>query len=389
VNGVAPVSRRLGAQWGWTGRALVRDLVVEIDASGQVLSMEQEAGQPHGLLSPGLINAHTHLELGARTVPGGDGMVPWVAALLRGRGDDDERDAARRGIEALRAAGTVGVVDISNTGASLGPLSESGLSASVMGELIGWSEALWGPALARIGDWPAGERLALQSTPHSLIGCAAALVRAALQSPGRAPVGWSPRRTLHCDESPDDAPLLQSQSGPWADWLRGMGRPFEAVISRAASGVMALDEAGLLDDRLALVHLVTARPADLDRVAARGAMAILCPRSNLYITGLLPPVAAMAERGIGLALGTDSLASNTDLDVLEEARLLARRFSSLPRALWMEALTAGGATVLGDPARGHLRVGARPGLVRFDLPATDDPLRALLLGEPVARECVS
>ena len=389
MNGLGPVARRRGAQWVWTGRALLRDRVVELDEIGQIVSMKQEAGQPPGLLSPGLINAHTHLELGARTVPGGAGMVPWVSALLSGRGAQDEPAAAREGIEALRAAGTVGVVDISNTGASLGPLAESGLSASVMGELIGWSEAFWGPALARIGDWPAGERLTVQSTPHSLIGCAAALVRAALQSPGRAPVGWSPRRTLHCDESPDDAPLLQSQTGPWADWLRGMGRPFAAVISRAASGVEALEEAGLLDDRLALVHLVAARPEDLDRIAARGAMAILCPRSNLHITGLLPPAVAMAERGIGIALGTDSLASNADLDVLNEARLLARRFPTLPLPLWMEALTAGGAAVLGDPERGHLRVGARPGLLRFDLPATDDPLRALLLGEPVARECVS
>ena len=389
MNGLGPVARRLGAQWVWTGRALLRDRVVELDAAGQFLTLREEPGQSPGLLSPGLINAHTHLELGARTVPGGAGMVPWVTDLLRGRGAQDEPAAAREGIEALRAAGTVGVVDISNTGASLGPLAESGLSASVMGELIGWSEAFWAPALARIGDWPAGERLSVLSAPHSLIGCAAALVRAALQSPGRAPAGWSPRRTLHCDESPDDAPLLQSQTGPWADWLRGMGRPFEAVISRAASGVAALDEAGLLDDRLALVHLVAARPEDLDRVAARGAMAILCPRSNLHITGLLPPVEPMAARGIGLALGTDSLASNADLDVLNEARLLARRFLSLPLELWMEALTAGGAAVLGDPERGHLRVGSRPGLLRFDLPATDDPLRALLLGEPVARECVS
>jgi hypothetical protein len=145
---------------------------------------------------------------------------------------------------------------------------------------------------------------------------------------------------------------------------------------------MALDEAGLLDDRLALVHLVTARPADLDRVAARGAMAILCPRSNLHITGLLPPVAAMAERGIGLALGTDSLASNSDLDVLEEARLLARRFSSLPRALWMEALTAGGATVLGDPARGHLRVGAGVQVGASSLVTEDVPPGRKMSGTP-------
>ena len=81
---------------------------------------------------------------------------------------------------------------------------------------------------------------------------------------------------------------------------------------------------------------------DILEAKRRGCTIILCPRSNLHISRQLPDVAGMLERGIPLAIGTDSLASSPDLDPLAEAALLHKRFPEIDPAHWVQALCAGG-----------------------------------------------
>jgi len=110
------------------------------------------------------------------------------------------------------------------------------------------------------------------------------------------------------------------------------------------------------------VHLVEARPAELARVAERGAPVVLCPRSNLHIELKLPPLLALRAAGIEAALGTDSLASNASLDVLAEAKALGDRFPALPVWELVRMATWNGARALGRTDLGRLAKGARPGI---------------------------
>jgi cytosine/adenosine deaminase-related metal-dependent hydrolase len=155
-----------------------------------------------------------------------------------------------------------------------------------------------------------------------------------------------------------------------------MGRDWRSFVPPQCSPTEYLERLGVLGSNLALVHMTFATPDDLDRVAAAGSPIVLCPRSNLHITGKLPDVPAMIERGITLAVGTDSVASCPDLDVLRDVAVLAKAFPAVDGRVWLRAVTAGGAKVLGREDLGALRVGARPGLLQIRV-ATDDPVAAL------------
>jgi cytosine/adenosine deaminase-related metal-dependent hydrolase len=111
---------------------------------------------------------------------------------------------------------------------------------------------------------------------------------------------------------------------------------------------------------------------------------VLCPRSNEFLGNGVPPLARLLGTGVPLALGTDSLASCPSLDVLEDARLLARKFPRIPKTVLLHALTRGGALALGFDRLGEIRPGApaRFAALPFAGAAPADPA-AFLLHEAV------
>jgi cytosine/adenosine deaminase-related metal-dependent hydrolase len=148
------------------------------------------------------------------------------------------------------------------------------------------------------------------------------------------------------------------------DWLFARAKqsptwPKQALFDYAES-------LGALAESVILVHLVDARRDELERLAARGAPVVLCPRSNLHIDMKLPPLLAVRAAGIEAALGTDSLASNASLDVLAEAKALADRFPGVPAWELVKMATWNGALALGRPDLGRLAPGARPGVLAIE-----------------------
>lgn len=370
-------------RWVWTPKGLQRDRRVRWSAEGRVLAVEAATGPvSEGLLLPGLVNAHTHLELSglAGRVPGGQGSVAWVQTLSAIREDPDQ-DAIFAAAASARAAGCAALIDVSNGGDTAAAMGAAGLRGGVLVELIGLSPARFGPRLD--AAWaPAPGGLPRRPTAHSPISCSPALLVAALADRPRDRMA----PTVHCDEDPDDRLLLGHRRGAWAGFHDRLAaflpdHAWREGLCQAPSGVAALSALGLLGPHLGLVHLVAADAADLDAVARAGSTAVLCPRSNLHIGGRLPDVAGLVARGVPLAIGTDSLASSPDLDLLAEAAALSAAFPDLPAALWIRAMTEGGAALLADSDLGAIRPGARPGLLRIDLPATGAPLAALLSGQ--------
>lgn len=375
------MSERLVVEALWTGEALLRRAALRRSAEGVLLSIgPAEPGERAlpGLLCGGFVNAHTHLELSHRRgqVPGGAGSVAWVRALFAANGrqyaNDDEMGAA---LAEARAAGTAALVDLSNGGHTGPAIAAAGLRGAVLTECIGLRPERYGPAL-EAARAPTGWPAAVQRRPtaHSPISCSPALLQAAL-----APDGTGPCPTVHCDEDPDDRLLLAEGAGPWAELHAALGNPLSG-LGRAPSGVALLAALGLLSPGLGLVHLVAADAQDIALIAASGATAVLCPRSNLHIGGRLPPVAALVAAGVPLAIGTDSLASAPDLDPLAEAAVLAAAAPGVDPLCWLRALSAGGARLLGPLAPPPLQVGARPSLLHLELPAGADPLAALFDG---------
>ncbi|RME20911.1 MAG: hypothetical protein D6798_19350, partial [Deltaproteobacteria bacterium] len=342
-----------------------------------------------GLLLPGFVNAHCHLELSdlRGRIPGGRGLSAWAQALIARRRQPDE-EAMAGAIEEARNAGTAAIIDTTNSGAPMPLLVEGGVRGLAEIELIGIEPERCRAALAHAARLQLAPGLPTRVTCHAVVSCSEELLATVLAPPADP----APAATFHIDEDPAELDLLQAQEGPWADFLDRLGRDWRGRMGRAETPVALLEKIGVLGPHLALVHCVHTAGDDLDRIAAAGASIVLCPRSNLHIGGSLPDVPGMVRRGIPLAIGTDSLASAPDLDVLAEARTLARAFPEVPPAVFVTALTLGGARLFeavpgagprGDGAAlGGLVAGARHGLLHVALPATDDPAATLLGGGP-------
>jgi cytosine/adenosine deaminase-related metal-dependent hydrolase len=340
-----------------------------------------------GVLLPGLVNAHTHLELAhlAGAVAGGDGLVAWVGRLL-GQArptTDDARAAAAAAARSAADFGTAGIGDVGNTVSAVAGIGAAGLQGTFFHELVGSREARTGDALAdatrerdaetEARGWPA--RLAYVPAPHAPYSVGADLLRrifAAAARTGRA-------TTVHVAEGQGELALLLDGEGPWVEILESMGVP-RGSRTPGLRPVPYLASLGAFDAPRAplLVHMVLAGEEDRALARRHGAPIVLCPRSNLHVAGRLPDVPTLVAEEQLLALGTDSLASAPDLSLWGEMTALATAFPDLPALTWLGAATDGGARALGLPALGAIAPGRRPGLIDV---ATDDlrqPLPALV-----------
>jgi cytosine/adenosine deaminase-related metal-dependent hydrolase len=345
--------------WAWTPEGLVRAPVIGVDERGFICDA---TGLPvedrPGLLVPGFVNAHTHLELPSVVTARHSGFVGWVAQFRAG--PPPSAAQAGRGVYQAIRAGTAALGEISNTGQSSGAVRAARLPSRLWREVFGIDCVNVPPDVA--AD-PHG-----RLTPHAPHSTHPNILRAAAAMPGP----WS----IHFDEDPEEAAWLASGTGAWRPFMERSGRDLSAFAVPGLSPAAYLASLGLLDRRALLVHATCTRGADLDLIAA--ARVCLCVRSNLHITGRLPDVPGMLDRGIPLAVGTDSLASSPDLDPLAEAVALRRAFPDVAPEVWLRALTEGGADALDLPV-GRIVAGRAPGLLLLDVPG-DDPLGALFDG---------
>ncbi|WP_394842527.1 amidohydrolase family protein [Pendulispora brunnea] len=339
--------------------------------------LPRHAGAPvervHGVVFPGLVNAHTHLELSALRglVPGGHGFLPWVDSLLSARFDatpEDSPESIEAAVSELRGYGTAAVGEVTNSLVAAEHLARRRIQGSIFHEIFGLGGDVQERAEEMLAASRAGTRawspaLSYVPTAHTLHTTHADVVRKIVQHAKDTGL----RTSLHLAEHAAERRALEHGDGPVTDWLRGRLRGAADVVWPMQSPIAYADALGALGPHMLLVHLTDALPAELDRVVQSGSHTVLCPRSNLYIEGRLPPLLAARTAGIEAALGTDSLASNASLDVLAEARALADRFSTVPAAELVRMATYNGAQALGRPLLGRLARGARPGLVAVDI----------------------
>ncbi len=383
----------------------IADGAVAIEDDGTVarVGAAREIGggeRLRGLLMPGLVNAHTHVELSALRgrVPGGGGFLPWVERLIGARVEQDPGDeeaAIDAAVRELRAAGTVAVGEVTNSLAAVVPLARAGIVGSIFHEVFGQDLArlrermsgLEDELAERVPEWPSAD-LAYAPAPHTLYTLhleVAKMILGECRARGR-------RTSLHLLEHAVERRAIERGEGPVPEWLATRSRvdPSELAWPKRPVLDVAADLGALSPDVL-LVHLTEARPDELARIAAARAPVVLCPRSNLFIEGKLPPLLAMREAGLEPALGTDSLASNASLDVLAEARALRDRFPGVPAEELVRMATWNGARALGLPRHGRIAEGARPGIVHVDgdLPRGADPCAWLLANLKAPRRFVS
>jgi len=379
-----------------------------------VLQALADRGEPFtevrwdGVITPGLVNAHTHLqythmhEVAGRRYQGFDDWGDAFDAVYE-RGGHDWAAAAADGAARSIAAGVTALADVVTDREALSALHDARLHGIAYWEVYGKSNS----------DWTQAEREA---------------VRAQLREIPRPPGGGvSP----HAPYSLDVQPLLEipdivreeglrlhihlaeahmerehgpgthaaaasvashsheTSDAPWPELGEGS---FRALRSRGigVSSTQFVDHLGVLGPDCHIAHGVYVTAEDRALLRARGTSVALCPRSNEVIGLDMPPVADYLREGNPIAVGTDSLSSSPSLDPLADVALLYRVAreqgygdADLHQRL-LGAATLGGATALGlqvgKKRIGQLGVGARADLALFDVRAAhqDDALAELV-----------
>jgi cytosine/adenosine deaminase-related metal-dependent hydrolase len=328
--------------------------------------------QQSAVLLPGLVNAHTHLELSALRglVPGGRGFGPWVDRLVQERErvqPEQDEEAIDAAISELLAAGTAAVGEVSNTLAAVPKLADAPLIGRVFHEVFGLrkdsGEVMLGLAEQRrsqITDWP--QRLSYAPAPHTPYTMHPHILGEVL----RRARALGERTSLHVAEHAAERAFLRDGSGPFAEFLAARGSTAHDWQPPGRDSVRHAEALGAIAPDVLCVHLTDARPDEIALVARAHAPVVVCPRSNLHIEVRLPPLLDLLAAGIRPGLGTDSLASCASLDVLEDARALAERFPSVAARMLIAMATSFGADALGFGARvGRLAPGRAPGVIAF------------------------
>lgn len=343
---------------------------------------------------PGLVNAHTHLELSwlSGRIPPAAAMADWIRGLMLARRaaphEDMQRVSAAMALAVARRQGTIAFGDISNTLITAAPLADEQVPSVLFYELLG------------LRDDGAAERVA--GAADTVSRAAAHPVRAGIAP--HAPFSTSPplfaaiaresraRRlpsSLHLGESPEEIELLETGGGPFRDLLMDLGVWNEGWRAPASGPVEYMDRLGVLAPGLLAVHATQLTPEALATLAARGCVIVSCPRSNRWTGVGDPPIDAFYASGATVAFGTDSLASADSLDMFAELAA-ARRASTVPDATLLASATRGGAIALGlDAEYGRIAPGLRGPLLAVTVPGdVTDVQEYLVSGEHQERRWV-
>jgi 5-methylthioadenosine/S-adenosylhomocysteine deaminase len=180
---------------------------------------------------------------------------------------------------------------------------------------------------------------------------------------------------VHAAESDAEQQLVVRATGDFAEALTLRGIP---VMPRAGSTIELLERTGVLAARPLLIHCVRASASDMRRIVANECAVAHCPASNAKLGHGIAPLVEMMESGVTVGIGSDSVASNNRMDLLDEARLavllaraVAGRWDVLPAARALELTTIGGAQALGLAREiGSLEPGKAADLAAFPLDGT-------------------
>lgn len=319
---------------------------------------------------PGLVNAHTHLELSwmRGQVPRSTSMPAWAASLmaLRRTVSHEPPEPIVSAIAEARAAGTSLVGDVTNTFATYGPLLDGQLPAALFRELLGFSatdpDAVVAAAQRQIAELAPAGSIRPSIVPHAPYSVSPALLR----SIAKASVGKTV--SIHVGESAQEIEFLRSGTGEWRALLERLGVWNPSWTPPACGPVEYMARHDLVNDRLLAVHGVHFQEDDLARLRAARATIVTCPRSNRWTGAGEPPVDRFYASGVRVAIGTDSLASVEDLNLFAEMAEVRRLAPSVPAARILNSATVAGAHALGfGEAFGTLSPGKRAELLVISL----------------------
>lgn len=354
--------RRIASHYALINGALQRDIVIELDDNGVIRnvihtnaldSMASVEFYP-GILIPGMVNAHCHLELSylRGEIAEHSGFAGFARAIgqVRNNFTAEERIHAAAAADArMWAEGVEAVADIANDELIMEIKGRSKIAYHTMFEHFGLTNTSTTETQAL-----ATRHTNSSATPHSTYSLQ--------DAPFKELCKGVELLSIHLLESDDESELYRGGGSLWA-WYERMG--WRCDFLDYGSPARRVVQSTPRDRAMLLVHATRATKEDVALIEShtQSATWVLCPESNRYISRLTPPVAMLRDMGARIAVGTDSLASARSLSMIDNLRQLGD-IAPTPINELLTWATLNGAIALGiDAEKGSLEVGKRPGVV--------------------------
>lgn len=352
--------------------------VLEIKADGtilQVLSADEAIAKGigsiqffEGVLVPGFINTHCHLELSHMRglIDEGTGLPGFIKQILAQRQHPEEEilSAMQKADEEMYHNGIVAVGDISNLLISKSVKQHSKMYYHTFLEVFGFNRPS-GPTIA------AGLQLKNDFSPlkSSIVPHAPYSVSSALFNEIAKITQSDDILAIHNQETMGEAELFETGTGAFADFFADLGIAQSDVHNKGKNSLRYHLPQLTKTVNTLLVHNTFSSKADVDfsKEQHQKLYWCLCPNANLYIENNLPDVDLLKAEGVKITMGTDSLASNHQLNILSEMQIL-QRHKNVSFTEVLKWATLNGATFLGiDSQYGSLTVGKKPGVLHINL----------------------
>jgi cytosine/adenosine deaminase-related metal-dependent hydrolase len=379
---VSPTHVIPGGAVAWHG-----DRIVATGSREELRDSYPEARErhwPQKAIFPSFVNAHAHLclsHLGGRAPYAGD-FAAWLQTVLSGYlewTEEDHANSLRSGLlDSVRSA-TAATGDILNDWSALPTYEGVMLGGTVFLQVTGFNPVVadvWMANLEQVFDERRGRpkigELNIGISPHAPYSTSAKLYRDSLEFAERHDL----LLTTHLAETVEEELFLNTGTGIYRRMLRERGTWVPRWQPPGCTPVEYLEREGLLTDRCLYAHVNYPTESDMALLAKRQAPVVYCPKSHAFFRHRPHKMDQMIEMGIPVCLGTDSLASNDSLAMLEEVRLASRRFPHVPASAIFEAGTVTGAKALRiSDDYGTLEPGHKASFFVADLKRAPDPQR--------------
>ncbi|QBQ42580.1 amidohydrolase family protein [Sphingobacterium psychroaquaticum] len=357
--------------------SLIRNGVVALDDTGTIIAIYEE-GDPHldgvevefyaGVLIPGFVNAHCHIELSHMLgkTKRNMGLPVFLSEVMTMREESQEviLDKIAEADHMMYENGIQAVGDHVNTDHSVQVKKKSKIIYHTFVEVMGLVKEEVQNRIDRARDIEFFFEPNASITPHAPYSCSKELFKTF-----RKVVGTDNILSIHNQESDEENKLFRYKSGGFLKFYEKMGMNADSFKAQARNSIQSYLPYTPVSNRLILVHNTFTSLKDIDFVQRQGrdVYYCLCPKANLYIEGKLPKILNFIPSNDRIVIGTDSLASNDTLNILEELKAIAAEVSQIDFLQLLKWATINGAKALGlDAQLGSIEVGKRPGLVLLE-----------------------
>lgn len=349
--------------------------VLTTEDDGTIVSIEETKGDLkeihstefyNGVIIPGFVNCHCHLELShmkdnTSEKPGLGGFIEQIRST-RDYSKDNMYSCLLAADKQMYNEGIVLCADVCNTSDSFELKKESSITYISLLEVFGLDPekaVKRFDEISRVAQKAKEMDLDYSLVPHSVYSMSLTLFRLLRNESQNNKV-----TSVHFMESAEEETFIKSRSGSLMSSYQRSGLlplKLETVMSHSDAVLNEITRSG----NLILVHNTFADRNTIRKVKARERLFwCLCPNSNIYIENNIPPLKLLLEEGCALVIGSDSLASNSRLSILEEIKTLQSNFPEVQLEDLICWATLNGAKALGKEEQfGKIETGRKPGLL--------------------------